>query len=193
MMGGNLVRFDGSVHVVVIGLDSAGKSTVLYRLKFDQYVNTVPTVGFNYEKIKGTTGKAKGVTFMIWDVGGQDKVRPLWKSYTRSTDGIVFVVDSSNIERMDEARVELFRITKSPEMSSVPILILANKQDLPEAKDVSELEQALSMSELSAHHLWAIQPCCAITGEGLDIALEQLYELILKRRKLPKQKRKSNK
>ncbi len=192
-MGGNLAKFDGSVHVVIIGLDTAGKSTVLYRLKFDQYVNTVPTVGFNNEKVKGTSGKAKGVNFMIWDVGGQDKVRPLWKSYTRNTDGIIFVVDSSNSDRIDEARVELFRIAKSPNMSAVPILILANKQDLPEAKDTAELEQALSMSELSLNQLWTIQPCCAITGEGLDVALEQLYELILKRRKLPKVKRKSNK
>lgn len=192
-MGGNLAKFDSSVHVVIIGLDTAGKSTVLYRLKFDQYVNTVPTVGFNHEKVKGTSGKAKGVNFMIWDVGGQDKVRPLWKSYTRSTDGIIFVVDSSNSDRIDEARVELFRIAKSPDMSSVPILVLANKQDLPEAKDTSELEQALSMAELGANQLWTIQPCCAITGEGLDVALEQLYELILKRRKLPKVKRKFNK
>lgn len=71
------------LHVVMLGLDSAGKTTALYRLKFNQYLNTVPTIGFNCEKVKGTVGRAKGQTFLVWDVGGQEKLRPLWKSYTR--------------------------------------------------------------------------------------------------------------
>ena len=70
-------------HIVMIGLDGAGKTTALYRLKFDQYMNTVPTVGFNCERVKGTVGKSRGLTFLIWDVGGQEKIRPLWRSYTR--------------------------------------------------------------------------------------------------------------
>lgn len=67
----------------MLGLDSAGKTTALYRLKFDQYLNTVPTIGFNCEKVQGMVGKAKGVQFLVWDVGGQEKLRPLWRSYTR--------------------------------------------------------------------------------------------------------------
>jgi ADP-ribosylation factor-like protein 4 len=191
-MGGGLAKLDSlqPVHVVMLGLDSAGKSTVLYRLKFDQYVNTVPTVGFNCEKIKGTVGKAKGVSFMIWDVGGQDKVRPLWKSYTRNTDGIVFVVDSVDTERMEEARVELLRTSRAPENTGVPILVVANKQDLPGAKDAAEVEKLMSLHELSANHLWHIQPCCAIIGDGLDEGLEHLYQMILKRRKSVKQAKK---
>ncbi|CAB3260107.1 unnamed protein product [Arctia plantaginis] len=63
----------GTLHVVMLGLDSAGKTTALYRLKFDQYLNTVPTIGFNCEKVKGTLGKSKGVNFLVWDVGGQEK------------------------------------------------------------------------------------------------------------------------
>ena len=137
-MGGSLSKLD-NVHVVMLGLDSAGKSTVLYRLKFDQYVNTVPTVGFNCEKVKGTQGKAKGVSFTIWDVGGQDKVRPLWRSYTRQTDGIVFVLDAVDVERMEEARVELLRTARSSDISGVPILVLANKQDLPGARSAQEV------------------------------------------------------
>ena len=132
-MGGSLDKLDRMqpIHVAMLGLDSAGKSTVLYRMKFDQYVNTVPTVGFNCEKVKCTSGKAKGICFNIWDVGGQDKVRPLWKSYTRNTDGIVFVVDSVDVERLEEARLELLRTAKSTDNAGVPILIVANKQDLP--------------------------------------------------------------
>lgn len=180
-----------SLHVVMLGLDSAGKTTALYRLKFDQYLNTVPTIGFNCEKIKGTTGKAKGTSFVIWDVGGQDKLRPLWRSYTRCTDGIVFVLDSVDEERMEEARMELIRTAKSPENAGVPILVLANKQDLPTAKDPREIERLLGLHELGSGHLWHVQPACAIIGDGLDEGLESLYEMILKRRRLAKQSKKN--
>ena len=189
-MGGSLSKLD-NVHVVMLGLDSAGKSTVLYRLKFDQYVNTVPTVGFNCEKVKGTSGKAKGVSFMIWDVGGQDKVRPLWRSYTRSTDGIVFVLDSVDLERMEEARVELMRTARSSEIAGVPILVLANKQDLPRAQNSEAVEKLLNLQELSTSNLWKVQETCAVTGEGLDEALEHLYQMIIKRRKTMKQSKKT--
>ncbi|CAL1267986.1 unnamed protein product [Larinioides sclopetarius] len=174
------------LHVVMIGLDSAGKTTALYRLKFDQYMNTVPTIGFNCEKIKGTTGKAKGTSFLVWDVGGQDKLRPLWRSYTRCTDGIVFVLDSVDQERMDEARMELLKTVRCPENSGVPILVLANKQDLPNAKEPAEVEKILGLHELGPNVLWHVQPACAIIGEGLDEGLEALYEMILKRKRLAK-------
>lgn len=180
----------GTLHVVMLGLDSAGKTTALYRLKFDQYLNTVPTIGFNCEKIKGTVGRSKGINFLVWDVGGQEKLRPLWKSYTRCTDGIVFVVDSVDLERMEEAKMELLKTAKSPDNSGVPILVLANKQDLPGAKDSKELEKLLGLHEISGtgstSHLWHIQAACAITGEGLQEGLDTLYGMIVKRKKLSK-------
>lgn len=108
-----------TLHVVMLGLDSAGKTTALYRLKFNQYVNTVPTIGFNCEKIRAVSGRAKGTQFLVWDVGGQEKLRPLWKSYTRCTDAIVFVLDSVDGERMEEAKMELIRTAKSPDNSLV--------------------------------------------------------------------------
>ncbi len=181
----------GTLHIVMLGLDSAGKTTALYRLKFDQYLNTVPTIGFNCEKIKGTVGRSKGINFLMWDVGGQEKLRPLWKSYTRCTDGIVFVVDSVDMERMEEAKMELLKTAKSSDNSGVPILVLANKQDLPGAKDSRELEKLLGLHEItgsgSSGHLWHIQAACAITGEGLQEGLDILYGMILKRKKLSKQ------
>lgn len=80
-----------------------------------------------------------GVNFLVWDVGGQEKLRPLWKSYTRCTDGIIFVVDSCDIERLEEAKMELTRTARSPDNAGVPILILANKQDLPGTIDIVKL------------------------------------------------------
>lgn len=130
-----------SLHIVVIGLDSAGKTALLYRLKLREFVETIPTKGFNMERIKVSMGtsKSNSTTLQVWDVGGQDKLRPLWKSYTRRTDGLVFVVDSAESERMEEAKVELHRIARSAENQGVPLLVLANKQDLDGAASAAEV------------------------------------------------------
>ncbi|XP_075888307.1 ADP-ribosylation factor-like protein 4D [Nelusetta ayraudi] len=175
-----------SLHVVVIGLDCAGKTSLLYRLKLREFVETIPTKGFNMERIKVPMGnsKANSTAFQVWDVGGQDKLRPLWKSYTRRTDGLVFVVDSAEAERMEEAKVELHRITRSAENQGVPVLVLANKQDLDGALSASEVEKVLSLHELSSSTLHHTQGCSAMDGQGLQPGLEKLYEMILKRKKM---------
>ncbi|XP_070703854.1 ADP-ribosylation factor-like protein 4D [Pempheris klunzingeri] len=175
-----------SLHVVVIGLDSAGKTSLLYRLKLREFVETIPTKGFNMERIKVPMGNSKTntTTFQVWDVGGQDKLRPLWKSYTRRTDGLVFVVDAAETERMEEAKVELHRITRSAENQGVPVLVLVNKQDLDGAISVQEAEKVLALHELSSSTLHHTQGCSALDGQGLQPGLEKLYEMILKRKKM---------
>ncbi|XP_078125860.1 ADP-ribosylation factor-like protein 4D [Sander vitreus] len=174
-----------SLHVVVIGLDSAGKTSLLYRLKLREFVETIPTKGFNMERIKVAMGNSKtnSTTFQVWDVGGQDKLRPLWKSYTRRTDGLVFVVDAAEAERMEEAKVELHRISRSAENQGVPVLVLANKQDLDGAMSASEVEKVLALHELSSSTLHHTQGCSALDGQGLQPGLEKLYDMILKRKK----------
>ncbi|XP_054849416.1 ADP-ribosylation factor-like protein 4D [Eublepharis macularius] len=173
-----------AIHVVVVGLDAAGKTSLLYRLKFQEFVKSVPTKGFNMEKIRVPLGGSRAITFQVWDVGGQEKLRPLWKSYTRRTDGLVFVVDSAEAERLEEARVELHRITRSSDNQGVPVLVLANKQDAAQALSVAELEKVLSLHELGASTLSHIQGCSAVTGLGLQQGLEKLYEMVLRRKKL---------
>lgn len=178
-----------SLHVVVIGLDSAGKTSLLYRLKLKEFVETIPTKGFNTEKIKVAVGASRAITFQAWDVGGQEKLRPLWKSYTRRTDGMVFVVDSTELERMEEARVELHKITRTSENQGVPVLVLANKQDLDTALSVSEVEKLLSVHELGMYTLHHVQGCSAVDGQGVQQGLEKLYDMILKRKKMLKHNR----
>ncbi|KAI9534093.1 ADP-ribosylation factor-like protein 4D [Gymnodraco acuticeps] len=175
-----------SLHIVVIGLDSAGKTALLYRLKLREFVETIPTKGFNMERIKVSMGNSKSnsTTLQVWDVGGQDKLRPLWKSYTRRTDGLVFVVDSAESERMEEAKVELHRIARSAENQGVPLLVLANKQDLDGAASAAEVEKVLALHELSSSTLLHTQGCSALDGQGLQPGLEKLYEMILKRKKM---------
>ncbi|XP_061532620.1 ADP-ribosylation factor-like 4Ca [Phyllopteryx taeniolatus] len=186
----NLTAFQ-SLHIVMLGLDSAGKTTVLYRLRFNEFVNTVPTIGFNTERIRlGGAGTSRGISCHFWDVGGQEKLRPLWKPYSRCTDGIVYVVDSVDAERLEEARAELHKITRFSENHGTPLLVIANKQDLPRALDVADIERQLALSELSPSTPYHVQPACAIIGEGLHEGMDKLHEMIVKRRKSLKQKKK---
>ncbi|XP_026541894.1 ADP-ribosylation factor-like protein 4D isoform X2 [Notechis scutatus] len=173
-----------ALHVVVVGLDAAGKTSLLYRLKFQEFIKSAPTKGFNMEKIRVPLGTSRIITFQVWDVGGQEKLRPLWKSYMRRTDGVVFVVDSAEVERLEEARVELHKITHSSDNQGIPVLVLANKQDVAHALSVAEVEKHLGLHELYTSTLSHIQGCSAISGLGLQPALEKLYEMILKRKKL---------
>ena len=149
-------------------------------------MNAVPTVGFNCERIRGVAGS----NWVLWDVGGAEKIRPLWRSYTRATDALVFVLDScSSPERLEEARLELARLCKQQMVdcaalsrSKPPILLLANKQDLPAAKEPRELAKALGLHELPESQLWTVAGACAITGEGLDEAMIALKRLVVKSR-----------
>jgi ADP-ribosylation factor-like protein 4 len=129
------------------------------------------------------SGSAKGSSFQIWDVGGQDKTRPLWKSYTRKADGIIYVVDSKDKERLEEAKIELAKLLRTPETLGLPVVVLANKQDLPGSLDAGQIEKLMGMHELPSSHLWHVEPTCAITGEGLDEAIEKMCELIVKKKK----------
>ncbi|KAA8633611.1 hypothetical protein SMACR_06922 [Sordaria macrospora] len=113
------------VRVLMLGLDAAGKTTILYKLKLQDHVTTIPTVGFNVETVT-----LRNIKFNIWDVGGQDKIRPLWRHYYSGTQGLIFVVDSADHARIDEARVELHRIINDREMKDCLLLVFANKQDI---------------------------------------------------------------
>ncbi|KAK1797511.1 hypothetical protein P4O66_000803 [Electrophorus voltai] len=159
----------------MLGLDSAGKTTVLYRLKFNEFVNTVPTIGFNTEKIKLSNGTAKGISCHFWDVGGQEKLRPLWKSYSRCTDGIIYVVDSVDVDRLEEAKTELHKVTKFAENQGTPLLVIANKQDLPKSLPVADIERQLALNELTPSTTYHIQPACAIIGEGLHEGMDKFF------------------
>lgn len=177
-MGGN-----NSTLLAMLGLDFSGKTTCLYRLKFDQYTETRPTVGYNCEKINVESGSARGSVFTIWDVGGEDKTRPLWRTYTRKADGIIYVVDSTDKERLEEAKIELTKLLRSSEGLGLPVVVLANKQDLPKSLNSSEIEKMLGLHELPSTQLWHVEPTCAVTGEGLDEAIEKMYDLIIKKKK----------
>jgi len=136
-------------------------SAILYKLKLNQSVTTIPTVGFNVETVT-----YKNVKFNVWDVGGQDKIRPLWRHYYTGTQGLIFVVDSNDRERIEEARTELHRIVNDREMRDALLLIFANKQDLPNAMNAAEITEKLGLARLRDRN-WYVQPSCATSGDGL--------------------------
>jgi len=87
------------MRILMVGLDAAGKTTILYKLKLGEVVTTIPTIGFNVETVE-----YKNISFTVWDVGGQDKIRPLWRHYYQNTQGVIFVVDSNDRDRIDDSK-----------------------------------------------------------------------------------------
>ncbi|XP_076065673.1 uncharacterized protein LOC143039463 [Oratosquilla oratoria] len=171
----------GRRRVVLLGLDGAGKTTVLMRLKHNAHLHTTPTLAFNHEKVRGG-----GYRWEVWDVGGGERLRPLWYTYVRGTDALVFVVNSAAPQdSLEEARVELARILKVCRVSAVqqrtpppPLLVLANQQDVPGALNASSVAVALDLEEAGQGMVWGVAPVCAVTGRGLHVAMASLRTLI---------------
>merc|ERR1712096_148080 len=160
--------------ILMVGLDAAGKTTVLYKLKLGEIVTTIPTIGFNVETVE-----YKNISFTVWDVGGQDKIRPLWRHYFQNTQGLIFVVDSNDRDRVGEAREELQRMLNEDELRDAVLLVFANKQDLPQAMQCSEITEKLGLHSLRQRK-WYIQSTCATSGEGLYEGLDWLSASIKK-------------
>ncbi|KAK7113990.1 uncharacterized protein [Littorina saxatilis] len=158
--------------ILLLGLDNAGKTTILYKVKLNDDVMTIPTLGFNVE----TVSPVKGVTFTVWDVGGQKALRQLWRHYYENCAGLLYVVDSADRERMEEAREELYHVCDSPDMAGVPAVILANKQDLPGACNTSEVADLMGLN-LMKDRKWFVQGACAPTAEGIYEAMAELARL----------------
>lgn len=151
---------------LMLGLDGAGKSTLLYSLKLGEVIHTVPTIGFNMEEIK-----YKSVTFSAWDVGGQDKIRRLWRHYFAGTEAIIFVVDSADKKRMPLARKELEALMSEDSLREASLLVFANKQDMPGAMSSAKMAEELGLHKLRGRD-WFIQGCCATSGDGLHAGLD---------------------
>ncbi|KAM7516488.1 hypothetical protein LguiA_006071 [Lonicera macranthoides] len=156
------------MRILMVGLDAAGKTTILYKLKLGEVVTTIPTIGFNVETVE-----YKNVSFTVWDVGGQDKIRPLWRHYFQNTQGLIFVVDSNDRERITEARDELHRMLNEDTLRDATLIVFANKKDLPNAMSVSEITDKLSLHSLRQRR-WYIQSTCATAGQGLYEGLDWL-------------------
>ena len=141
-------------------------------VKLGDTVCTIPTVGFNVETVQ-----YKRLSFTMWDVGGQDKIRQLWRHYYEGSDAIIFCVDSNDRQRIDLASMELQKLIRADELRDACVLVLANKQDLPESMTASEIMEKLEMPKLRGRP-WHVQPCIATSGEGLYEGLDWLSKTL---------------
>eukprot|EP00057_Strongylocentrotus_purpuratus_P008780 XP_011663254.1 PREDICTED: LOW QUALITY PROTEIN: ADP-ribosylation factor-like protein 3 [Strongylocentrotus purpuratus] len=151
------------LRVLLLGLDNAGKTTILKFLSNESHDNISPTQGFNIKSVN-----ANGLKLNVWDIGGQRKLRPYWKNYIQSTDVLIYVIDSCDRDRFEETGLELQDLLEEEPLQGTPVLIYANKQDLLGAASPADLsdDEALSLRSIRGR-AWQIQRCSALTGEGL--------------------------
>lgn len=158
--------------LLFIGLDNAGKTTILKAMSDESPASVAPTRGFNVKQIV-----RDNVEFNIWDIGGQQALRAYWKGYYDKINGIVWVIDSADGRRLEENGYELAALLEEEKLAGVPILILANKQDLATAEPPDEITMKLGLHEIRNRN-WQIQGCSALTKAGLDDALSWLKKAV---------------
>ncbi|SCU92036.1 LAMI_0E08460g1_1 [Lachancea mirantina] len=160
------------LRILILGLDGAGKTTILYRLQIGEVVTTKPTIGFNVETLA-----YKNLKLNVWDLGGQTSIRPYWRCYYSNTAAVIFVVDSTDQDRMATASKELHMMLQEEELQDAALLVFANKQDQPGALSASEVSKQLNLVELKDRS-WSIVASSAIKGEGITEGLDWLIDVI---------------
>mmetsp|Transcript_11264 Transcript_11264/g.12546 ORF Transcript_11264/g.12546 Transcript_11264/m.12546 type:complete len:219 (-) Transcript_11264:117-773(-) len=163
--------------IIVLGLDAAGKTTMLYQIKLGKVIETIPTIGMNVESLE-----SKRLSFTAWDVGGRTKIRALWRHYFKGAEGLIFVVDCNDRDRIGDACHELEMVLSDDmdDMKEAVLLVFANKQDLPNAMTASEVTSELGLHGLQ-HRQWHVQPSCATSGKGLSEGIDWLSSALMRK------------
>ncbi|CAH0697208.1 unnamed protein product [Spodoptera exigua] len=157
---------DKELRLLLLGLDNAGKTTLLKQLASEDVNHVTPTAGFNIKSVL-----SNGFKLNVWDIGGQRKIRPYWRNYFENTDILIYVVDCSDHQRLEETGQELAELLEDEKLRGVPLLVYANKQDLASALPASEIAQHLGL-HLIRDRTWQIQACVATDGTGVKEGME---------------------
>ena len=165
-------RSRNNFKIIILGIQNAGKTTILYRLSIGQLIKTTPTIGSNVEEIS-----YNNVKLQAWDLGGQESTRSVWNVYYVNTDAIIYVIDTHD-ENYDDSKAQFYKLLETDALKNAIILIYANKQDLPGAKNVSDIIQIYELDTIK-DHIWHIQPCSAHTGEGLITGMKWLSDQLV--------------
>ena len=162
------------MHLLVLGLDNAGKTAVLYCLKLgEEITTTMPTIGFNVEELQ-----IGNHTIRAFDLGGQTSIRDMWHLYYEGTGAVMFVIDSADPDRFEEARKELHALAAQPTLAGRPFVVLANKQDMEHARDVREIRHALQLDTHCFGRDVHVIGCSAKHNSRVRLAIEWLAEHI---------------
>ena len=164
------------IRILMLGLDVAGKTTILHKLGKEEKekVKILPTIGFYVESLD-----YKDWNFITLDLGGADKMRLLFRHYYQNTEGIIYVVDSNDRDRIEDAADELKKLLAEEELKECCVLVMANKQDLNGALSTDEVTKALGMESLTGR-TWFVQGTSAKTGLGLEEGLNWMASILLK-------------
>lgn len=169
-----LRKTEKELRLLVLGLDNAGKTTILKRLGEEDITNTTPTQGFNVKALH-----TKGFKLNVWDIGGQKSIRSYWKSYFDQTDALIYVIDSSDRRRLEETGIELSQLLEEERLAGVPVMVFANKQDLLGALQAAGVAEALNLHAIRDRK-WHIQGCSAKNGEGMEPGLDWVLKTVKK-------------
>jgi len=158
------------MRILMLGLDNSGKTTALKTLAGEDINSITPTQGFNIKSVN-----TSGFKLNVWDIGGQKHIRPYWKNYYQNTDAIVYMFDSSDKRRADEAAEELQSLLEEEQLGGLPLLVFANKQDLLGAMTAAEVMKELETSTYKDRWIH-VQACSAKTGDGLEKGMGLLVQ-----------------
>jgi ADP-ribosylation factor-like protein 1 len=162
----------GEIRILILGLDNAGKTTLLYKLQLNQVIETVPTIGFNVETVT-----YKNLKLQVWDLGGQGTIRPYWRCYYPNTNAVIYVVDSADKDRIDMAKQEMNAMLHESDLRGVPLLVFANKQDIAGAMTEGEVGETLGLAEIK-NRQWRIVKSCTKSGDGISDGFDWLVDLL---------------
>merc|ERR1711962_488813 len=165
---------DRELRILLLGLDNAGKTTILKTLASEDITTITPTQGFNIKSVQ-----TEGFKLNVWDIGGQRKIRPYWRNYFDNTDVLIYVIDSSDSKRFDETEQELQELLCEEKLSGTPILVYANKQDLIGSATAAKVAEGLALHTIK-DRVWQIQACSATSGEGVRDGMEWVVKNIKK-------------
>ncbi|CAL4935269.1 unnamed protein product [Urochloa decumbens] len=201
-------RKEKEMRILMVGLDNSGKTTIVLKINGEDTSIISPTLGFNIKTIKyhnvlllenyklgrsvetsslcsvellGTSSSSEEYSLNIWDVGGQKTIRSYWRNYFEQTDGLVWVVDSSDVRRLDDCRAELHNLLKEERLAGASLLVFANKQDIQGALKPAEIAKVLNLEVMDKSRHWNIVGCSAYTGEGLLDGFDWLVQDVASR------------
>ncbi|CAI9092191.1 OLC1v1027376C1 [Oldenlandia corymbosa var. corymbosa] len=164
-------------HVLILGIDKAGKTTLLEKLK-SQYSNLeglppdriVPTVGLNIGRIEVSNTK-----LVFWDLGGQPGLRSIWEKYYEEAHAVVYVVDAACPSRFEDSKSALEKVLRHEDLQGAPLLILANKQDLAQAVTAEEVGRYLDLKKLD-ERVYTFQAVSGYDGTGIKESVDWLVD-----------------
>ena len=160
-------------NILILGLYFSGKTTFLYHLKPEGPEKSNPYIGFDMEKLN-----YENFNFTSWDVGEANQILVLWRHYYYNKDGLIFIVDSEDKERIEDAYEEFKKLLNEEKLKGCPILVLANKQDLNGAFTPYEINEKFRMNEIKGRN-WIVKGICSKTGEGIKEALDWMNSVLI--------------